>query len=273
MTIATLMVNLQAGQPNTHVLAAALAVADRFQATVIGHTACTPIQILYGDGYAYGDVFEEDRKEIAAEMAHTEAEFRDAMGNGRRGLEWQQASLVSSLSDYLASMAGRADLLLLDGAPAGSSNAARQVDAGEVIMQAGRPVLVAGAAALRLERVMVAWKDTREARRAIADALPLLKRASQVTVVEVAGAASIEPARARLDGVVGWLAAHDVAAQVRVVASTGDDAAQLGAIAAELDAGLVVAGAYGHSRVREWALGGVSKALLHPADRASFVSH
>jgi hypothetical protein len=82
VTYATILVNLEAGRSNTYLLEAANAVAERFQAVVIGSTACMPLQVPYGDGYAYGDVFEQDNKEIASEIARAEAEFRDAMGRG-----------------------------------------------------------------------------------------------------------------------------------------------------------------------------------------------
>ena len=64
MTYKTILVNLEAGRPDTHLLAVARQVAERFESRVIGSTACSPIQMLCGDGYAYGDIFEQDSKEI-----------------------------------------------------------------------------------------------------------------------------------------------------------------------------------------------------------------
>ena len=275
MTYATILVNLEAGRSNTHLLEAANAVAERFQAGVIGSTACMPIQILYGDGYVYGDIFEQDSKEIASEIARAEAEFRDAMGKGPRVLEWRSAVVTTSLSDHLASEACRADLVLTDAAPEGPRNTARRIRAGDLIMQVGRPVMLIapGPAPLRMDRVLVAWKDTREARRAAADALPLLKRASRVSLVEIADKDDLVAARSRLDDVAQWLGRHGVTADVHARPASGDDATGLEAIADELEADVVVAGAYGHSRVREWALGGVTRTLLRNTARSSLVSH
>ena len=83
----------------------------------------------------------------------------------------------------------------------------------------------------------------------------------------------LNAARARLDGVVGWLKRHGIAAVSLAWPSSGDDAAQLNAIAQEQGANVIVAGAYGHSRLREWALGGVTRELLLRADRCVLVSH
>ena len=72
---------------------------------------------------------------------------------------------------------------------------------------------------------------------------------------------------------VAWLRWHDVVAEPLVLASNGDDVGVLNAIAQELAADLIVAGAYGHSRLREWVLGGVTRDLLLRANRCSLVSH
>jgi nucleotide-binding universal stress UspA family protein len=179
------------------------------------------------------------------------------------------------MSDHLASEARWADLVLIDAAPERPLNVARQIDAGDLIMQVGRPVLLVAPVPvpLRMDRVLVAWRDTREARRAAADALPLLKRAGRVSIVEVADEDDLGAAQSRLNDVASWLGRHGVTAEVHAKSASGDDAAGLATIADELEADIVVAGAYGHSRVREWALGGVTRTLLRQGVRSSFVSH
>jgi nucleotide-binding universal stress UspA family protein len=131
------------------------------------------------------------------------------------------------------------------------------------------PVLDAHA----LDRVVVGWTDSREARRAVADALPLLQKATHVVVAEMVADTDFSDAHKRLDDVVVWLQRHGVLAETRVVLSTGDDAAGLAALADEQGAGVIVAGAYGHSRLREWALGGVTRKLLQHANRFLLLSH
>lgn len=125
MSYQTILVNLEAGRSNAHLLAMAKQVAERFQAGVIGSTACTPIQLLYGDGYDHGDIFEQDSEEIERETGAAEAEFRDAFGNQQHFLDWRSATLMTSLSDHLAQEASRADLVLTHAAVPGPFNAAR----------------------------------------------------------------------------------------------------------------------------------------------------
>ena len=181
---------------------------------------------------------------------------------------------VLPLSDIVASEARSADLIVagIDGnAPA---DATRQVDHRDLVMQAGRPVLIVPAAAGRLgfERVLVGWKDSAEARRAIVDALPFLAKANRVTVAEIAAREELAAARTRLADVTGWLEHHGIKAQPLAAAAGGSHAQSLAAIAAEQKADLVVAGAYGHSRLREWVLGGVTSDLLQRSDRCSLLS-
>lgn len=148
-------------------------------------------------------------------------------------------------------------------------------------MQAGRPVLVvpAAVAALTMERMLICWRDTRESRRAVVDALPLLKKASHVTVVEITDAENLSNAKKRLDDVVSWLKTHGVLATAvaptpaPATAAATDDGSALFAVANEHCIDLIIAGAYGHSRLREWAFGGVTKDLLMNTNRCSLLSH
>ena len=125
---------------------------------------------------------------------------------------------------------------------------------------------------LKLSNVVIAWKDTREARRAVADALPLLHRAKDVTVVEVVeGAADRAAAQAGVNDVAAWLGRHAVTAVGRVIHAS-DESDQLDTLWKN-GADLVVAGAYGHTRFREWVLGGMTHNLLTRSRRCSFLAH
>jgi nucleotide-binding universal stress UspA family protein len=118
---------------------------------------------------------------------------------------------------------------------------------------------------------MVAWTDTRECRRAISDALPMLRAADRVVIAEVA----IDPidARAPIDDAAAWLARHGVDADKVVARMKGTSIDTLAALADEVEADLVVAGAYGHSRIHEWAFGGVTRDLLLRDRRCTLLSH
>jgi nucleotide-binding universal stress UspA family protein len=151
-----------------------------------------------------------------------------------------------------------------------------QVNPSDLVMQAGRPLLVVpdGYNWLDLRSVMIAWKDTAEARRAVSDALPLLRQSTEVTVVEIVeDEADRAAAVSRVKDVVAWLSRHGVRASEQVPAPDGDAATQLEQIASDVGAGVVVAGAYGHSRLSEWILGGVTRRLISPSNRSSLLSH
>jgi nucleotide-binding universal stress UspA family protein len=137
----------------------------------------------------------------------------------------------------------------------------------DVIVGGGRPVLVvpyAGHFAAIGRRVLVAWDGTREASRALHEALPLMGQAETVMVLTVAAReAAVDVERESLDGVVRHLQRHAIAA--RTEEAVGRDlpiADLLLSRASDLGADLLVAGAYHHSQFREALLGGVSRDLL-----------
>lgn len=275
MTYAILMVHLELGHSNAGLLRIAGDLAVRFHASVIGIAACRPMQMMYADGYVSGDVMEQDRADMASQLKAAEAEFRSILQERVPVIEWRSTTAYVSLADYLAREARSADLVITGVISGAFLDGSRAMNTSDLVMQVGRPVLIVPAAAdtLKLERVIVCWKDTGETRRAIADALPLLKLAAHVTVVEMAAAADLAEARARLADVAGWLKRHGVEAESLAALSTGDDATGLYTITQQLRADVVVAGAYGHSRLREWVLSGVTRDLLLSGDRCALVSH
>ena len=275
MSYSTLMVHLNLGSANTSLLQTASDLAERYQSRVIGVVACQPALMFYGDGYVSGAAFELNREELKREMKDAEEQFRNALHNRVGTLEWRSAMIYTSLVEHIASEARCADMVITSAQKGDFLDASRIVSAGELVLQAGRPVLFVPAVVQRpkLERVVVAWKDTREARRAVVDALPMLKTAAHVAVVEVTTQDDQQAAGLRLADVASWLKRHGISAETVVHHSVGDDAAQLSAVAFEQDADLVVAGAYGHSRIREWVLGGVTRSLLQTMNLCALVSH
>ena len=85
-------------------------------------------------------------------------------------------------------------------------------------------------------------------------------------------AANRSAALSGINDVVAWLSRHGVSASALVPDQRGDAGAQLDRTASEVGAGVVVAGAYGHSRLREWILGGVTRQLINPSKRCSLLS-
>lgn len=146
------------------------------------------------------------------------------------------------------------------------------------ILGNGAPVLVLPYAQSSLEighNVVIAWDGSRAAARAMRDALPILASAARVTVLSI-GIRSvtdedIERSQARA---VTFLAAHGVHAQARRLDSTLDDPAELLlSQLSDLGADLVVMGGYGHARLRELILGGVTRTMLEKMTVPVFTSH
>ena len=276
MTYSTLLVMIEVDRPNAAVLQVAADLAGRLTCAVIGIAACHPMQVVYADGYRTADLIEQDRALKEEWINKSEAEFRTVLGPRVANLEWRSSIGYLAISDYVAVNARAADLLLTSPARAKSMLASGpRFDLGALVIQLGRPALIVphGTVALALQHIMIAWKDTRETRRAVLDALPLLRQADRVTVAQVTAEADAADARAGLSDVVNWLGRHGVAASMVVSAAKGDDAGGLERLAIEHGVTFLVAGAYGHNRLREWAMGGVTRDLLTRPSRCTLLSH
>ena len=276
MTYATLMVNVGLGQSNGRLLEVVGDLADRFHARVVGIAIGQLIPVIYGDGFVAGDITEIYRDEMETKIHAAEVEFRELLGNRVSDIEWHSRVTLTTPSAYLAREARRTDIVLTGATAAVSEfDISPYVNLSDLVMQIGRPVLIVPSAGEKPEfnRVVIGWKDTRETRRATLDALPLLKKATHVAVVEIAAAEELAAARSRVEDVAIWLKGHGVTAKPIAALTTGDDSACLEAMVQENGADVIVAGAYGHSRLREWALGGVTRDLLLGAKRCSLLSH
>jgi hypothetical protein len=113
MTYATLMVPLRLGQANAAVLQVVGDLAERFHAGVIGVAACRPIQVVCRESPVPAVLFEEDRKAIDRQLKAAEVEFRTVLQSRASRLEWRPRVTVLPLSDYLASEARSADLVVM----------------------------------------------------------------------------------------------------------------------------------------------------------------
>ena len=147
-----------------------------------------------------------------------------------------------------------------------------------VILRSARPTLVlpyAGRFESIGNRVLVAWNDSREAARAVSDALPMLQRAGQVEVASWNEAATTEDQtmRPQLDALHKWLMRHGVSAQMRVEPAGANIADAMLSHAADTNADLIVMGAYGHSRWAEVVLGGATRGLLASMTVPVLMSH
>ena len=274
MSYATIMVNLALDQPNASRLRVAADLAERFGSRAIGIAAAdfSP-PVYYTSGEPAQEMIDQGLASIRSRLEALESEFRAALAQRCREIEWRSA--VDMPSKYIVRQARAADLVIGGGTQGAFVDPFTQADPTDLIMQIGRPLLTVptDAGPIDLGSVLVAWKDSPEARRAVADALPLLRQAGRVTVAEIVDdEAGRSVAVAGVDDVVAWLARHGIVASGLVPERTDDAMRELDRIAASLGAGVVVAGAYGHSRFREWILGGVTQHLLSQGTRCVLAS-
>ncbi|TAN13979.1 MAG: universal stress protein [Burkholderiaceae bacterium] len=272
MSCKTILVNLDIDGPVEPAIEAARDLAARLQATLIGLCAADarwPIVAADGGTLAV-EVWQRERDEIKADFRKIHATF-DRLTVGFGNTEWRE--VLDSPTRALAGVARVADLVVMRAASgAATGDSARAAAPSSVILQAGRPVLVMarGGKQILLNKVVITWKDTREARRALADAVPLLAVAGEVIVVTAA--AVIEPwIRRGIADATAFLARHGIRARAETIKGSDESARLLEFIAAS-GADLVVSGAYGHSRLRQWVFGGVTRSLLDKTDINRFLS-
>ena len=145
----------------------------------------------------------------------------------------------------------------------------------QLVLRSGRPVVIAGDSShigAALGNIVIGWKDSPEAARAVSAAMPLLEMADKVVIVNVAESDSA--AANGLDLLAEELSWHDISAEVRVSRSPLAHApGLLGSIASEFDAGLLVVGGYGRGPWREAVFGGVTTSLIDHAECPVFMMH
>lgn len=263
MIFNTIMVQLDVDFPASPRLKFALDLASRFEADLIAFAAAEAHVFVPSDegGVVATEIMQQRAEEIEDRLKALKEEFLSIAGDSEK-VSWRGD--VGNPTQLLATHARAADLIVSGSpAPGVGRNHHRTIDAGTLVLSAGRPVLFAAdSLALDAKSALVAWKDTREARRATVDAMPFLTNAREVVVVTIAEG-DLKFAQRSAADVVRFLMKHGVKARAEVLeAGHANPAEALEEIAREVGADLIVAGAYGHSRLREWAFGGVTRSLL-----------
>ncbi len=214
---------------------------------------------------------EEQARQLAARAEQQVAEARQRSG---REIEWRWAA--GEVLPTIRLHGHYADIVVVS--QGGREDEPVSVDLlpETVAMGCGRPALIVpayGKYPQLGDRVLVAWNRTREAARAVHDALPILTRARTVQILEVNPPSGGEPHIAGAD-VALHLARHGVKAEVEAATvSDIDTAATILSRAADLGSDLLVMGAYGHSRLREFTLGGVTRHVLRHMTLPVLMSH
>ena len=215
-------------------------------------------------------LIEEASLATQAEMAFGELAHAANVDGTWRELDDRNPSHIARHARY-------SDLIVLGGQGTTGKFQVAPVGIAKVIMESGRPALVLPSippASVRFPRILICWNASREASRAVHDALPFLHRAERV-VVAIAAENSLygeedEPA---LD-IGKHLLLHGINAVVERLSASGEDAGSLLlSRAADLGANLIVAGCYGHMRLAEFVFGGVSWSLLRDCQTPLLMSH
>jgi nucleotide-binding universal stress UspA family protein len=253
---------------------AAVALAAKHRAQLTGLFTLTPWTIpAYVTAYVPPDLIERERSAVQAVASRAKEQLERLCQKEDVKLEWREAegdpvSLMAVQARYadlamVGQWDGKADL------PPGVAELPQ-----ELVLTSARPVLVVpyvGTFTKIGERILIAWKSTREAARAVFDALPLLEGAQKVIVL------SVNPSETgHIVGadIAAQLARHGVAVEVRqIIAPDSAVADMLLAQASEQGCDLIVMGAWGHSRMRELALGGATRDMLERMSVPVFMSH
>lgn len=270
MTFKTLLVHVEPEWGSAEALDAAVHLSGLLDAHVLG-VAAESFE-LPNANFVEGDLVQIMRDQIDTDLATAQTRFTTATANLAAG-----ATFVSGMERPYALMAEHArgaDLIVARRTPSGSSpvNLCHPAD---LVMETGLPVLLTPhvAAPLVPDRVLVAWKDHRECRRALADALPFLLRAKQVVLASVCAEDAHADQKTALREVRDRLERLGVRADIDVRPSKGGSALRaVETVANEMEADLIVAGAYSHSPMREWMFGGVTQDLLTDCDRHVLLS-
>lgn len=276
MSYQTLLVQVE-GEPNPDSgLVLAVDLANQFSAKLIGVGVYRHTNIHYGGFSPEWPVLgavEAEEAYLKADIQQAEEKFRAAAAAVTQGFDWRTAFEVTP--EDIAAEARAADLVVTNHY---NRSAFGMASPGALILLAGRPVLVAPLNATRLDakNIVVAWKDAREARRAVSDAMPFLQRAKSVALVEICDhKEESSAASARLNDVANYLLRHDVKAAIGVGVADGSASAieLFFSTAKSQKADLIVAGGYGRGPVQEWIFGGFTQALIEQTEYAVLFSH
>jgi len=267
----TILTHIDSFEPSEFVVEQAVSIARSNDAHIIGLApsgfASLPAGDYFGTSARYINDIQQELDEAAKTAAAAFEQQCRALGFESFESRLFNESVVGSLIEHAAF----ADLIVLSQPNTdGSRSAAGPGLVGDLLMEAGRPVLVVPNTqkeASQFKQVMLAWDGSRQAGRAIIDAMPLLKTAESVDVVLV-NAGEKKSKFAAVHGqepgadIGVFLARHGVKTNVRqIVTNTYVSDALLNEIGNK-QADLLVMGGYGHSRLREWVLGGTTREIL-----------
>jgi nucleotide-binding universal stress UspA family protein len=280
MTYKTILVYLNDPKRAQRLLDVAVPLAKAHGAHLVGLAVMPPYVVIPAyEAAGVSSTVDEHRVAYLGDIGKLKAMFSEAARKEGVATEWREADAgFGTAAIQILEHARSADIVIIAQHDPDWSYSTFLEAADRIVIECGRPVLVvpnSGPLVMPPKRVVIAWNGRREAARAAFDALPLLSPASDVSVIWVDTAAD----RVASGDVAGadlstTLARHGFKCEAATVhAPNGDAAAAILREAGARGADLLVMGAYGHSRVREFILGGASRDILSRADRLVLMSH
>ena len=275
--IKDIVVNLSLGTPRDHASEFEESTAMTFDAHLAGLAfTYEPFFPAFELGPIPADLIEMQREENERLSAAAIGQFDElARRNGISAESRRIEAGASSAPDTFARIARRFDLSIVS-QPRPDSSGSDQMFVEAALFGSGRPVLIVPyiqAAGLKLDRVMVCWDGSRAAARATADALPLLAKAGATEVVTVTDGSADQDEFLGVD-LAKHLARHGIEVELkRLVRGDVDIADVILSHAADVSADLIIMGGYGHSRLREFVLGGVTRGLLKSMTAPTLMAH
>lgn len=271
MTLSSILVSVDLGPNGADRVQLAAGLAATHSARLVGVAACpVPVIVPARDATVAKHVYDAEEERARERLAAAKALFEREAGSVTKRA-WH-CNLALPLA-YAAEQARAADLVIVGRhGPGDGDPGPMGVSPGALLMEAGRPVLVAPPGLERLvrKRVVIAWKDTREARRAVHDALPLMAGAERVYVA----AAGPDAHHGGAEATARYLSGHGLAATAHLLPNPALSVAdEVLRFCAREGADLLVMGAYGHSRLREWVFGGVTRDVLRTTPLCCLMSH
>jgi nucleotide-binding universal stress UspA family protein len=258
-------------------LAAVNDIADLFDSQVIGlFLNIMPVVIAAEDGV--GAIGAAELLRTAREAGDkSEAKLKERLNRLQKPVELRRFDILSDAAANVVAREARAADTFVALRPNGAPQEPEHL-VETVLFGSGRHLILLPnrkPAKMIFERIVLAWNGSRESARALAEALPYMPKAKEVTVVVVVDDEPPVELKAALGvDAVTHLKHHEINVILhRVRMRDGDVGATLIAEARRLEANLIVMGAYGHSRVREWLLGGATYTLLHKAPIPLLIAH
>lgn len=271
-----MLVHVDGSKASARRLGLAASLAERMEAHLTGlHVKWLQDKLYWADPVTARMIVEAARDSAEADADAASAQFRAETAGRPISAEWRERS--GPLVRTFAAEGRFADLMIVgQHDPDGEAGIETDGLAEQVVLNSGRPCLVvpyAGEFPVLGRRILVAWNGSREASRAVHDAMPFLRRAAKVHVVQVEPHGGGREVELPTD-LARHLDRHGVAVELLHDVAVGISIADvLLSRAADLSIDLIVAGAYGHSRFRELVLGGVTSSLFSEMTVPVLMSH